>query len=159
MSLSLIAMVPVRVLLDALVSTLNLRPPLPWLVVGAVSLIQGTSDVAVHVHSAEAAVIDTFPEAPVAATLPAALERATLQGAGPCVTTNPRPPIWSVAWRGTVVALARTLNVSMPVPVADLAYYDAASGRWVIERMPHTVLVGPSSRSTELLTATFVVVD
>jgi len=41
----------------------------------------------------------------------------------------------------------------------DLAYYDVASARWAVERMPYTVQVGPSSRPADLLTATFRVVD
>jgi beta-glucosidase len=50
-------------------------------------------------------------------------------------------------------------RISMPVKVADLAYYDTPSARWVVERMPYTVLVGPSSRRADLLTATFTVAD
>jgi beta-glucosidase len=59
------------------------------------------------------------------------------------------------------VALApgETKRISVPVNVADLAYYETASARWVVERMPHTVLVGRSSRRADLLTATFTVVE
>ncbi len=41
----------------------------------------------------------------------------------------------------------------------DLAYYDVGAKAWVVERRPHSVSVGGSSRATDLLTATFAVVD
>jgi len=55
------------------------------------------------------------------------------------------------------VALApgETKRVTMPVKVADLAYYDPAARAWVVERMEYAVLVGPSSRRADLLTASF----
>ena len=59
------------------------------------------------------------------------------------------------------VALApgETRRVSLPVAAKDLAYYDAGSSRWVVERAGYTALVGPSSRASELLQARFAVVD
>jgi hypothetical protein len=47
----------------------------------------------------------------------------------------------------------------MPVRAKDLAYYDAGARRWVVERVAHRVLVGPSSRDSALLEATLAVVD
>jgi len=57
------------------------------------------------------------------------------------------------------LAPGETKRISMAVRVADLAYYDTAASRFALERMPYTVLVGPSSRSAELLKATFTVVE
>jgi hypothetical protein len=52
-----------------------------------------------------------------------------------------------------------TKRVTIPVKVKDLAYYDPATKNWVVEKMAHEVLVGPSSRASDLLTASFNVVD
>ena len=52
-----------------------------------------------------------------------------------------------------------TKRVTIPVKVKDLAYYDPATKTWVVEKMAHEVLVGPSSRASDLLTASFNVVD
>jgi len=59
------------------------------------------------------------------------------------------------------VALApgETKRVSLPVEVKDLAYYDPDAKKWVVERTPYPVLVGPSSRQADLLSASFRVVD
>jgi beta-glucosidase len=59
------------------------------------------------------------------------------------------------------VALApgETRRIRIPVRVGDLAYYDTPQARWVVERMPYAVLVGPSSRRADLLMASFTVVD
>jgi beta-glucosidase len=51
-----------------------------------------------------------------------------------------------------------TKRVKLPVKVKDLAYYDPQTKTWLLERMEHVVLVGPSSRSSDLLTACFKVV-
>ena len=47
----------------------------------------------------------------------------------------------------------------VPVKAEDLAYYDVGAKAWVVERMEYTVLVGGSSRSSDLLTAPFRVTD
>ncbi|HSD29519.1 MAG TPA: glycoside hydrolase family 3 C-terminal domain-containing protein, partial [Vicinamibacteria bacterium] len=57
------------------------------------------------------------------------------------------------------IAPGKTRRVSLPVRVKDLAYYDAASKAWVVERLEYPVLVGGSSRSSDLLAARFRVVD
>lgn len=46
-------------------------------------------------------------------------------------------------------------TVSLAVAAQDLAYYDEAAGDWKIEPGDYTVLVGPSSRNADLLTAAF----
>lgn len=48
-----------------------------------------------------------------------------------------------------------TKRVTFSVPVKDLAYYDTATRAWVVERGLHSVLLGPSSRASELLEARF----
>jgi beta-glucosidase len=57
------------------------------------------------------------------------------------------------------LAAGETKRVSFAVPVAGLAYYDVGAKAWVVERQPHSVFVGGSSRAADLLTATFQVVD
>ncbi|HEX6738040.1 MAG TPA: glycoside hydrolase family 3 C-terminal domain-containing protein, partial [Vicinamibacteria bacterium] len=57
------------------------------------------------------------------------------------------------------LAAGETRTVSFAVPARDLAYYDAAARHWVVERAPHRVLVGPSSRAADLLEARFTIVD
>jgi beta-glucosidase len=52
-----------------------------------------------------------------------------------------------------------TKRVTIPVRVKDLAYYDAGTKAWVIERTEYTVLVGGSSRASDLLTMPFRVAD
>jgi beta-glucosidase len=52
-----------------------------------------------------------------------------------------------------------TKRVSLAVKARDLAYYDPAGKKWVVERMEYPVFVGPSSRQADLLTASFKVVD
>ena len=40
--------------------------------------------------------------------------------------------------------------MSLRVPAADLAYWDVASGTWVVEATRYQVLVGASSRDLPL---------
>ena len=53
------------------------------------------------------------------------------------------------------LASGETRRVTIPVVVKDLAYYDPTAKAWVVERTRYTVHVGPSSRQTDLLTASF----
>jgi len=57
------------------------------------------------------------------------------------------------------LAAGETKRVTFTVPVGGLAYYDVGAKAWVVERQPHSVSVGGSSRAADLLTATFQVVD
>jgi beta-glucosidase len=57
------------------------------------------------------------------------------------------------------LAPGETKRVSLPVKVKDLAYYDAGAKVWAVERLEYPVLVGGSSRSSDLLAARFRVVD
>jgi beta-glucosidase len=57
------------------------------------------------------------------------------------------------------LAPGETKRVSLPVKVTDLAYYDGAARAWTVERLEYPVLVGGSSRSSDLLSARFRVVD
>jgi len=59
------------------------------------------------------------------------------------------------------VALApgETKRLSFTLRARDLAYYDPHQQAWLVERVPHRVYVGPSSRPADLLEATVTVVD
>jgi beta-glucosidase len=48
-----------------------------------------------------------------------------------------------------------TKTLSLSVTVKDLAYYNTSSNAWIVEKIKYKVLVGPSSRKEELLTASF----
>lgn len=50
-----------------------------------------------------------------------------------------------------------TASVSLSVEARDLARFEPESGAWVVEPMSYEVLVGPSSRTADLLTASFTV--
>ncbi len=50
-------------------------------------------------------------------------------------------------------------RIRMSVDVRDLAYYDTETRGWAVKRMEYEVMVGPSSRPTDLLTAMFKIVD
>ena len=57
------------------------------------------------------------------------------------------------------VALApgQTKTVPLSVAVKDLAWYDAGKKAWQVDDMKYGVLVGPSSRASDLLKASFTV--
>jgi beta-glucosidase len=57
------------------------------------------------------------------------------------------------------LASGETKRVSLPVKVKDLGYYDADAGTWVVERLEYAVLVGGSSRPSDLLSVPFRVTD
>lgn len=46
-------------------------------------------------------------------------------------------------------------SVTFTLHARDLAYYDPASSAWRVEPVAHQVLVGGSSRASDLLSATF----
>jgi beta-glucosidase len=50
-----------------------------------------------------------------------------------------------------------TKRVSFRLPVKELAYYDVASRSWKVEPMTYTVLAGPSSRASDLLSTSLTV--
>jgi hypothetical protein len=52
-----------------------------------------------------------------------------------------------------------TRQVSLSIDVKDLAYWDVASKKMVVEKMPHQLYVGPSSDLTDpqMKSATFTV--
>jgi beta-glucosidase len=51
-----------------------------------------------------------------------------------------------------------TRAVRLSVPVADLAYYDAAASGWVVEPIAYTAIVGRHSMDPNALRATFRVI-
>jgi beta-glucosidase len=57
------------------------------------------------------------------------------------------------------IAPGETKTVRFSVNVADLAYWDQASKAWKVERVPHDVYVGGSSRTADLLRTSVTVVD
>jgi beta-glucosidase len=57
------------------------------------------------------------------------------------------------------LAPGETRRVSLPLRVKDLAYYDAAAKTWLVERAEYQVLVGGSSRASDLLAMPFRVTD
>ena len=61
------------------------------------------------------------------------------------------------AFTKTALAPGETKTVPLSVAVKDLAWYDAQAKAWQIEPMTYSVLVGPSSRASELLKARFTV--
>jgi beta-glucosidase len=63
------------------------------------------------------------------------------------------------AFEKVTLAPGETRRVTLTLAAKDLAYYDSASKSWVVERIPHEVFVGPSSRRADLLEATVSVVD
>jgi beta-glucosidase len=54
---------------------------------------------------------------------------------------------------------AQTKRVTLSVKAKDLAYYDSRMKNWVVERTAYPVFVGPSSRQSDLLAASFMIVD
>jgi beta-glucosidase len=59
----------------------------------------------------------------------------------------------------TKIALepGETKTVPLSVAVKDLAWYNVATKGWEIEPMTYGMMVGPSSRGSDLLKATFSV--
>jgi beta-glucosidase len=53
----------------------------------------------------------------------------------------------------------RTRTVPLRVAARDLAWYDAGGKAWRVEPMAYTVLVGPSSRGSDLLKGVFRVAE
>jgi beta-glucosidase len=69
-----------------------------------------------------------------------------------------RPKVELKGFARVEIKAGETKTVEVALKVADLAYYDAGKGRWVVEHLQHTVNVGPNARSFPL-TATFEVGD
>ena len=63
------------------------------------------------------------------------------------------------AFQKVALRPGETRRVSLAVSPRRLAYYDPASRAWVVERVAHTVFVGPSSRARDLQSATVTLVD
>jgi len=53
------------------------------------------------------------------------------------------------------LAPGETKTVSIEIPVDDLAYYSEDKASWVVEEIEHLVYMGPSSRESELQSASF----
>jgi beta-glucosidase len=61
-----------------------------------------------------------------------------------------RPRKQLKAFRRLTVDAGQTKMAELSVPAADLAYWDVAAHRWVVETGPVELLVGTSSRDTDL---------
>ncbi len=70
-----------------------------------------------------------------------------------------RPAKLLRAFARVALAPGETKTVPLRVAVKDLAWYDAGAKSWRIEAMKYFVLVGPSARASDLLAASFTVVD
>ena len=57
-----------------------------------------------------------------------------------------RPEKELKAFKKVLVAAGETADITLDVPVKDLAYYDIKTGKWVVEPGKYKLLVGASSR-------------
>jgi beta-glucosidase len=48
-------------------------------------------------------------------------------------------------------------SVIIKITLKDLAYYDVTSKEWIVEKGTYTILIGPSSTNTELISTTFAI--
>ncbi len=60
------------------------------------------------------------------------------------------------AFKKVNIAAGETVNVSLKIPVKDLAYYDVKTSKWVIEPGKYKLLAGTSSRGIEETTSVMV---
>jgi beta-glucosidase len=67
-----------------------------------------------------------------------------------------RPLQQLVGFRRVTLAAGETKTVTLPLDVNELAYWDVATGRFIVEPGPVEVRIGRSSRQIEL-TKTLVV--
>jgi beta-glucosidase len=63
------------------------------------------------------------------------------------------------AFEKVALGPGETRRVTLTLAAKDLTYYDPETRKWVVERMEHEVLVGPSSRAADLLRADVGIVD
>jgi len=68
-------------------------------------------------------------------------------------TTGRRPPKELKAFQRVTLAPGESKNVQLFVPAKDLAYWGTSG--WVVEKLEHTVFVGPSADPLKLLSAKF----
>ena len=72
-------------------------------------------------------------------------------------STVERPKKLLRAFAKVALRPGETKTVPLRVAVRDLAWYDAPQKAWRVEPMTYGVLVGPSSRAADLLTASVTV--
>jgi len=70
-------------------------------------------------------------------------------------STVERPVKLLRAFAKVALAPAETRTVPLSVAVKDLAWYDSGKKAWQVDEMTYGVLVGPSSRASDLLKASF----
>jgi beta-glucosidase len=69
----------------------------------------------------------------------------------------PRAPKELKAFAKVALGPGETKTATLSVPAADLCYWDIAGNGWKLEPGDYQALVGPSSRSEDLLEAGFKV--
>ena len=74
-------------------------------------------------------------------------------------STVERPVKLLRAFTKAALEPGETKTVPLSVSVRDLAWYDVVTSSWTIEPMTYRLLVGPSSRQADLLTASVTVAD
>jgi beta-glucosidase len=79
--------------------------------------------------------------------------------AGCRASTVERPVKRLLAFAKIALRAGETKTVTLSVRVRDLARYDPDAKAWIVDRLPYEILVGPSSRASDLLTSTVEVVD
>jgi beta-glucosidase len=83
-------------------------------------------------------------------------------------STAPQRPVKELkAFTRVTLAAGASQNVQLSIPATDTAYWNVnctnpagtipATGCWTVEKVAHTVLVGPSADPTKLLSATFTI--
>jgi beta-glucosidase len=72
-------------------------------------------------------------------------------------STARRPPKELKAFTRVHLAAGEAKDVQLTVPAGDLAYWDTTTNAWVVEKVAHKVLVGPSADPTKLVSADFTV--
>jgi hypothetical protein len=112
--------VPTRVTVVAFADTLKVTGPVPAPLEALVSESHPALTFAAQAHPAVVVSV-TDPVPPAAATdwLAGLIENT--QGAAACVTVKICPPIVIVPTRATVAGLEAAVNLTMPVPVPDVA--------------------------------------
>jgi beta-glucosidase len=82
-------------------------------------------------------------------------EVVQLYVAYPNTAAPKRPPKELKAFTRVSLAAGESKDVQLTVPASDLAYWGA--GGWVVEKVQHTVLLGPSADPTKLLSLPFTI--
>jgi beta-glucosidase len=72
-------------------------------------------------------------------------------------TTARRPPKELKTYARVTLAPGESKNVALSVAAKDMAYWNMTTSQWVVEKVQHKVLVGPSANPATLLSANFTI--